>query len=114
MNQVAERSVVEGQPAANQAADNQAAIRSTIFTDKAPLPLGTYSQAIKVGQVTCVARLKDAEMLARVAQATEDGLRHLHLLAHGIAVLRRFLVRHQHPYLRRTVSDSREPQFQAG
>ena len=50
MNQVAALHITD-----NHAAAGQAVARSAIFTDKAPLPLGTYSQAIKVGNIVFLA-----------------------------------------------------------
>ena len=50
MTQVAERSEVQS---GNRPATNSD--RSTVYTDKAPVPLGTYSQGVKVGNMIFLA-----------------------------------------------------------
>ena len=68
---------------------------------------------IQRGQIARIFGFKQAEMLTRKTQPGEDGLRHIHLLAHGLAVLRRFFASHQYPDLRRAISHAGKPQFQA-
>ena len=58
---------------------------------------------IQRSQVARIFGFQQAEMHAGKTQPGEDGLRHIHLLAHGLAVLRRFFAGHQHPDLRRAV-----------
>jgi 2-iminobutanoate/2-iminopropanoate deaminase len=53
MNQVAERPQVEAADHKNASA--QTADRSIVYTDKAPVPLGTYSQGVKVGNMIFLA-----------------------------------------------------------
>jgi 2-iminobutanoate/2-iminopropanoate deaminase len=53
MTQVAERSEVQVAPTQNKSAT--ASDRSIIYTDKAPVPLGTYSQGVKVGNMIFLA-----------------------------------------------------------
>ena len=65
-------------------------------------------------QIARIFGLQQAEVLARKTQSGEDGLRHVHLLAHGFTVLRRFFASHQHPDLRRTIRHAGQPQLQAG
>jgi hypothetical protein len=53
------------------------------------------------------------QVLARVAQARQHGLRHVHLFLQGLAVLGRFFVGEQHPHLAGALGDGGQPQVEA-
>ena len=76
------------------------------------LSSGRGQGGIQLGQIAGIAHFQQAQVLAAVAQAGQDGLGHVHLGAHGAAVLGGFGPGHQHPHLRGSVGQGRQPHLQ--
>jgi hypothetical protein len=77
-------------------------------------PAPARPQRASSGQVARIAGLdQQAQVLAVVAQARQDGLRRRHLLCQRLAVFGGFFVGEQHPHLARALGDGGQPQVHA-
>ena len=77
--------------------------------------LASLAQGLQGGvQLGGMGGAQQLHMGARVAQAPQDGLRHIHLRLQAVEVLRCFLLCRQQHYLRGAVGNGAEPQVHPG